>query len=755
MSYLDELNDIQRQAVEHISGPAMIIAGPGSGKTRVLTYRIAHLMELDIDPFNILALTFTNKAAKEMTKRIEKIAGNDARNLFIGTFHSVFARLLRNDGDKLGYPSNFSIYDTQDSRNLIKTIVKEMGVGTDLYKPNMVHNRISNAKNMLLTPMAYIQHPDLRIADEMSGRPKTGEIYLEYNKRCFRSGAMDFDDLLFQMYQLLVKFPEVLGRYQKQFQFVMVDEFQDTNVAQYAIVKKLAEQHRNISVVGDDAQSIYAFRGATIENILNFQNDYKELKVFKLEQNYRSTKSIVDVANQLIKKNTNQLDKTIWTENPKGDAIKVFCTDSDNDEAKKVVDSIFEETLRYHYQYSDIAILYRTNAQSRAMEDALRIKNIPYKIYSGTSFYDRKEVKDMLAYLKLVVNHKDEVALERIINYPTRGIGKTTWQKCVLLTKQYDTTLWEILSDIDRPEYKLKKRVQKAITDFVTMIKSFASLLDKKNAYEVAADLAKASGMLPKLYDDKTVEGVSRYDNFQALLNSIKEFVESDEVGTLGADAEDKSLGSYLQQVMLITNQDKIQGDNTISMMTVHTAKGLEYPLVYVVGMEEDLFPSKMARSSRDALEEERRLFYVAVTRAEKKLRLSFAYRRFKFGEYITCHPSSFLADLPAQHLEIVGKIRKPQSAYARSNKTTTSNHNLKPIQKEKNIPFSNDPNFHPDDVSKITVGEKVRHQRFGTGTVLDIEGAGKDKIATIAFSETGQKRILLKFAKLQIISNG
>ena len=750
MSYLDELNDIQRQAVEHITGPAMIIAGPGSGKTRVLTYRIAHLIELGIDPFNILSLTFTNKAAKEMTERIEKIAGGEARNLYIGTFHSVFARLLRYDGSQLGYPSNFSIYDTQDSRNMIKSIVKERGLNKDLYKPNMVHNRISQAKNMLMSPMAYFKHPDIKLADEMSGRPRTGELYVEYAKRCFRAGAMDFDDILFNMYNLITKFPDILYKYQQQFKFVMVDEFQDTNVAQYAIIKKISAAHENISVVGDDAQSIYAFRGATIQNILNFQKDYPDLKVYKLEQNYRSTKHIVNIANVLIKKNQGQLQKTIWTDNPQGANIKVFCTASDNDEARKVTDSIHEETLRNHFKNKEIAILYRTNAQSRAMEDALRKRNIQYQVYGGTSFYQRKEVKDMLAYLKLLVNHKDEEALKRVVNYPTRGISTATMQQCALIANDRDISLWEVLNDITNANFKFKPRVQSSVSAFTTLIKSYATLLNKKDAYYIAAEMAKESGMAPKLHNDKTVEGISRFDNFQELLNSIKEFTEADEVGAIGADSEDKGLGSYLQQVMLATDQDKnVENKDTVKLMTIHAAKGLEFAVVYVIGLEEELFPSKMSMNIRENLEEERRLFYVAVTRAEKKLYLSYAANRYKFGKLVYPEPSRFLEELPVEALEYIGRRKKQKSAYKPNR---SSGHNLKPKRPAQKVPFSNDPNFRPSDVSKISVGTKVRHQRFGSGTVIDIEGVGKDKIATVTFSQLGQKRILLKFAKLQIL---
>ncbi len=749
MSYLDELNEIQRKAVEHVEGPLMIIAGPGSGKTRVLTYRIAHLMDLGVDPFNILSLTFTNKAAREMKARIEKVTGPEARNLYMGTFHSVFARLLRYYAEKLGFPSNFSIYDTQDSRNLIKNIIKEKGLNDKFYKPSIVHNRISNAKNQLITAKAYASHMMLTTEDELSGRSKIKDVYLEYANRCFKAGAMDFDDLLLNMYELLCKYPDVLYKLQHQFLFVMIDEFQDTNVAQYEIVRKLSAVHQNIGVVGDDAQSIYGFRGATIQNILNFERDYPELKVYKLEQNYRSTKGIVKIANEVIKKNTGQLEKTIWTDNPQGDKIRLLKAASDNDEAKKIADNIHEEQLRNHYKNKDFAILYRTNAQSRAMEDALRRRNIPYTVYGGMSFYQRKEVKDLLSYLRVIVNPKDEEALRRVINYPTRGIGNTTMQKVTIIANEQNKTLWEVLKNAQ--SYGFTNRVVKVVHAFITMIESFSTSLDKKDAYTIAAGIAKESGLQPSLYDDKTVEGISRFENFQELLNSIKEFVTADEEGALGTEAIDKSLGSYLQQVSLLTDQDdKNKKDEAVKLMTIHAAKGLEFPVVYVVGLEEELFPSRLSISSREGIEEERRLFYVAITRAEKKLHLSYAACRFRFGKLVYCEPSRFIDEIAPFGIEFVGLVAKAQKS--NSSKGYSNIYSSKNKQKKTVARPPIDSNFKADDTTGLQVGAKVQHQRFGVGNVLDIEGNKPNIIATIAFKDIGQKRILLRFAKLQIL---
>ena len=752
MEYLNELNEIQRQAVEHLEGPLMIIAGPGSGKTRVLTYRIVHLINQGIDPFNILSLTFTNKAAREMKARIEKLVGTEARNLYIGTFHSVFARILRSEAERLNYPKNFSIYDTKDSKNLIKDIIKEQNLNTDIYKPNVVYNRISKAKNALLFPNQYAANAQWVGEDEQSGRKRLKDLYRIYVERCFKSNAMDFDDLLLKMYELLIKFPEARATYSERFQFVMIDEFQDTNTAQYAVVNILAEKHKNIGVVGDDAQSIYAFRGATIQNILNFEKDYPDLRVYKLEQNYRSTQSIVKVANELIKHNRNQLPKTIWTENKAGDVIKVVKTASDNDEGKRVAQTIQEEQHRHHYKNQEFAILYRTNAQSRAMEDALRRCNIPYVVYGGTSFYQRKEIKDFLAYLRIIVNPQDEEALKRIVNYPTRGIGATTIQKCAIIANQHNISLWSVLDDIDNPTYKFNKRVHTAVQKFTIMIKSLKTSLDKKDAFELAKEAAKASGLQPHLHNDKSVEGLSRFDNFQELLNSIKEFVEADEVNSIGGDVTDKLLGTYLQQVSLMTDQDKTnENDDAVKLMTIHAAKGLEFPVVFIVGLEEDLFPSRMSRDTREGLEEERRLFYVAVTRAETKLYMSWAAVRIRYGKFEKPEPSRFIEEVKDCGVEFVGYSQSDR----RVRKEKESGFSLGLRSKNSGIPHQarqEDTSIVPSPSNEIQVGKKVKHSRFGVGVVVDDEEKGANRKVVINFQGMGEKKIWLKFAKIQVI---
>jgi len=652
-AYLNELNESQLEAVEFFKGPMMIIAGPGSGKTRVLTYRIAHLMDKHgVDPFHILALTFTNKAAKNMRHRIETLFGGEARNLWMGTFHSVFARILRSEADKIGYPRNFSIYDTTDSKSLIKTIVKEQMLNSDYYKPNVVFNRISAAKNKLVSAYQYIQTPQYASEDEASGKPKMGEVYRLYADRCFKAGAMDFDDLLMKMHELLVKNPEVLYKYQNRFQYLMVDEFQDTNMAQYQIVKLLSAIHENIGVVGDDAQSIYAFRGASISNILNFQKDYPDLATFKLEQNYRSTKSIVTAANTIISNNKSQLEKTIWTDNAKGEPLKLFVAASDNEEGRLIADNIQEERLRNHFMNSDFAILYRTNAQSRSFEESLRKRNIPYRVFGGLSFYQRKEVKDLIAYLRLTVNHYDEEALRRVINYPTRGIGKTTIEKISLIAAETDRPFWDVIEHIQL--HGFNKRVNTCVERFVVMIKSYATMLNKKDAYEIANHVGQSTNLIKELYKDKSVEGLSRYENIQELLNSIKEYVDTRNRDS--QDSSDSSLGTYLQEITLLTDADNEDEDkDRVSLMTVHAAKGLEFPVVYVVGMEEELFPSRLSVSSREELEEERRLFYVAVTRAEKKVVMSHAQCRYKFGNLYYPEPSRFLDEISALDIKVIG----------------------------------------------------------------------------------------------------
>jgi len=614
-AYLNGLNEKQLEAVLHIKGPLMIIAGAGSGKTKVLTTRVAHLMHSGVDSFNILALTFTNKAAAEMKERVEKALGNtDARNLYIGTFHSVFARILRAEADKLGYPKSFTIYDTDDSRSVIKAVVNDMGLDDKLYKPNIVHNRISGAKNALVGPSEYAMDTFLKQEDARSNRPAIAEIYASYAARCFKNGAMDFDDLLFKMHELLQNFPEVLHKYQHKFKYILIDEYQDTNPVQYQIAKLLAAVHENLCVVGDDAQSIYSFRGATIENILQFQKDYDDVKLVKLEQNYRSSQSIIGVANHVIKNNIGQIPKELWTENEAGDKIKLVRTMTDNDEGKFVADAIQENKLRNHFYNKDFAILYRTNAQSRSFEESLRRTGIAYKIYGGLSFYQRKEIKDYIAYLRIIANTKDEEGLKRIINYPARGIGKTTMEKCLVIAGEQNITFFEVLEKAKG--FGFKAGTLTAIEEFVTMIKYFQNQLTKHNAYDVAVQVGKHTNLVKELFNDKSTEGLARYENIQELLNSIKEWTESpsNDDGELG----DKSLGSYLQQITLITDADSDNGnEDTVKLMTVHAAKGLEFACVFLVGLEESLFPSGMSVNTREELEEERRLFYVAVTRAK------------------------------------------------------------------------------------------------------------------------------------------
>lgn len=761
MNFLEELNEPQRDAVSYKEGPMLIIAGPGSGKTRVLTYRIAYLISQGIDPFNILSLTFTNKAAGEMRARIEKIVGYEARNLFMGTFHSVFARILRVEAPKLGYPSNFTIYDTNDSKNVIKHIVKAQGLDEKTYKANQVFYRISQAKNALINAKEYAANTELVNEDAAAGKPKIALLFDLYTKKCKQNGAMDFDDLLINFYLLLKNFPDALLKYQEKFKYILIDEFQDTNTAQYAIIKKLAARNENLTVVGDDAQSIYAFRGATITNILNFQKDFSDYHLVKLEQNYRSSPQIVSAANHLIKHNQAQIAKEIWTSNEAGEKIKIFKTVSDNDEGRKVVDFIFERKMNEQLSNNDFAILYRTNAQSRAMEEALRRQNVAYRIYGGLSFYQRKEIKDLLAYLKFMVNPNEEESLRRIINYPKRGIGNTTMDKLTVIASNQGKGIWEILENIEL--YNFSSRAAQTLRDFVTMIQSFQTMLDTKNAYDVAAHVAKQTQILQELYNDKTVEGVSRYENIQELLNGIKEFSIEDVIDDVDNINNDRSLGAYLQNISLITGDEKASDDEeTVKLMTIHAAKGLEFPVVFVVGLEENLFPSAMSLYTREDLEEERRLFYVAITRAEKHLYISFANTRYKFGTLQYCEPSRFLKELPDKDLQIMGaperKSSSSEGSLSATKKTSESGLNSSTLQNRKaklirrpNAQTNVSENFVPDDPKDLKVGQEVRHQRFGKGKVSDI-AEGTNAIATIVFEQEGEKKIMLKFAKLQIL---
>jgi DNA helicase-2/ATP-dependent DNA helicase PcrA len=742
LDYNALLNPSQAAAVLQTEGPCMIIAGAGSGKTRVLTYRIAHLLEQGVDPFNILALTFTNKAAKEMRARIEKVVGPAAKNLWMGTFHSVFAKILRSEADKIGYPRSFTIYDTQDSKTLIGQIVKELELDDKLYKASTVLGRISAAKNKLVSVQQYLNDPVIRQDDEAALRPKIGILYQQYAARCFKAGAMDFDDLLFQTNVLFRDHADVLNKYQNKFRFVMVDEYQDTNYSQYLITRKLAAKERNICVVGDDAQSIYAFRGADITNILNFEKDYPELNVFKLEQNYRSTKNIVWAANSVIKNNQAQLRKDVFSENEDGHLIELIKAASDNEEGKLIAQSIYEDKMNQHLSYDHFAILYRTNAQSRAMEEALRKLNIRYKIVGGLSFYQRKEIKDLVAYLRLTVNPNDEQALRRVINYPKRGIGDTTISKLINAAEEANHTIWEVVSNADQ---FLPARVSNPVVGFAEKIKSYTIVAGKEDAFEAAKFIAKNSGMIEELYADKSIEGLSRYENIQELLNGIKEYTDDPE-------REDKSLGAFLQDIALVTDadtKDAQQEGEAVTMMTIHSAKGL----VYIVGMEENLFPSQMMITSRADLEEERRLFYVAITRAEKKLTLSYATSRYQWGNLRSCEKSRFLDEIDPQYLNVkfaaspaVGESPFQHVFERRSNLVAT------PPRKIAATKYVAPADFQPSDTSNLQAGQRVEHPKFGFGQVTTLEKQQGTVKAIIQFEEVGEKTLLLSFAKLRVL---
>jgi DNA helicase-2/ATP-dependent DNA helicase PcrA len=838
-NYLDELNPQQREAVMHLDGPIMIIAGAGSGKTKVLTTRIAHLMANGVDSFRILALTFTNKAAREMKERVERMLDNrEAGNLYIGTFHSVFARILRAEAQKIGYPASFTIYDTDDAKSVLKTVINELHLDDKIYKPSTVYNRISSAKNALVTAEEYANDFGLQQEDTRANRPAIAQIYSAYAKRCFKNGAMDFDDLLLQFYLILKYHPDALHKYQHKFNYIMIDEYQDTNPAQYEIIKLLGAAHENICVVGDDAQSIYSFRGATIENILLFRKDYEDVKVVKLEQNYRSTKQILNVANEVIGNNKGQIPKELWTENGDGEKIRLVRTMTDNDEGKFIADTIQEQKLRNHFFNKDFAILYRTNAQSRAFEESLRRMNIPYTIFGGISFYQRKEVKDYIAYLRMIVNPRDEEALKRIINYPVRGIGKTSLDKLILAANEQNISLWEVLTRAT--EFGFKAGTLEAIENFVLMIKSFASMLTKGNAYDVAFHVGKQTGLVKELFNDKSTEGVQRYENVQELLNSIKEWVDdkqnrsqidedgvvmegdtgyevgdaeraqreraseiqteasgdkgqgAGDEGAAGVDEmqepipdrplrEDLLLGTYLQQITLLTDSDqKDEHADTVKMMTIHAAKGLEFSCVFAVGLEEMLFPNAMSINTREELEEERRLFYVVITRAKHKLWISYANTRYKFGQVVQNDPSRFLNELPEIHLDrsyAGGGFRNQQATSASERmrgwgssgqpqygqktpsaaaKKTPERPGYLPVTTpaalNKPVVHLPSPDFAPSDTSDLQAGQKVEHQKFGFGEVLKMEGAAHNPIATIKFDLNGEKKIMLNYAKLRIV---
>jgi DNA helicase II / ATP-dependent DNA helicase PcrA len=829
-NYLEELNLVQREAVECTEGPVMIIAGAGSGKTRVLTYRIAHLMKKGADPFNILSLTFTNKAAREMKERIAKIVGQgEAKNIWMGTFHSVFARILRSEAEKLGYPQNFTIYDTDDSKDIIKAILKEQGLDDKIYKPNSVLSRISAAKNNLLSAQAYANNAQIQEEDRQAAKPKMGIIFQQYAARCFKAGAMDFDDLLYQTNILLRDHPAVLHKYQHKFKYIMVDEYQDTNFSQYVIVKQLAAAYRNICVVGDDAQSIYSFRGANIQNILNFEKDYSELHIFKLEENYRSTKNIVGAANTVIAQNKEQLKKNVFTNNDEGELIKVIRTESDNAEGSFVASSIFETKMNERAMNNDFAILYRTNAQSRAMEEGLRRQNIPYRIYGGLSFYQRKEIKDLLSYYRLTINNDDEVALKRIINYPARGIGDTTLEKILVAANDHNVSLWKIIENINEFEIGLNTGTKGKVDEFATMIKSFSAMLKTSNAYDLGQHIAVHSGILRDLYADKTPEGVSRHENIQELLNGLKEFTESTELDILGEleeegekvedriqEAEENikeksggrsqkseetkidngllfsfeesnttesittsnttaeitkepTLDTFMQDIALMTDSDKKtekeEDKNKVVLMTIHASKGLEFKYVYIVGLEENLFPSQMALTDRNDLEEERRLFYVALTRAEKRVTLSYSTTRYKWGNLIYSEPSRFIEEVNAKYLDMPAPSSsnmfgeeeyhaKPKLNLTGKPKETFTQ---RPVIGKKLVKITsaakNTSDFDTESLRDLQVGMQVGHDRFGVGKVISMDGVFPNNKATVFFEGVGQKQLLIKFAKLNILN--
>tara|TARA_Y200000002_G_scaffold271537_1_gene226025 strand:- start:5409 stop:7628 length:2220 start_codon:yes stop_codon:yes gene_type:complete len=738
MKYLEDLNQNQKEAVIHDNGPCLVIAGAGSGKTRVLTYRIAHLISSGVDPFSILALTFTNKAAKEMKQRIEKIVGTEARSLWMGTFHSIFARILRSEGYKLGYPPNFVIYDTQDSKSLIKSIVKELNLDPKIYKENFIYNRISNAKNRLISYTDYVNNPILQEEDASSLRPKICDIYKIYVQRCFKSQAMDFDDLLFNTNILFSEHIDVLNKYQQLFQHVLIDEFQDTNYCQYLITKKLAAVHRNIFVVGDDAQSIYAFRGAEIRNILKFEDDFDELKTVKLEQNYRSTKTIVKAANSVIEKNKSKISKEVWTENEDGELISLRKSFSDNDEGKMVSNLIFEEKNKNQLSNSKFAVLYRTNSQSRSIEESLRRIGLKYKVFGGLSFYQRKEVKDILAYLRFSINQNDEQSFRRIINFPRRGIGLTSVNKIITVSNKEEKSLWEIISNSEK---YLNNRISNLLTSFVDIITSFKNFSKSNDAYSSASHIASNSGLLKELWDDRSIEGISRYENVQELLNSIKEYVDNEE-------NKEKSLDNFLQEISLMTDQDQDENEDGeyVSLMTIHMAKGLEFPVVFIVGVEEDLFPSQMMISSREDLEEERRLFYVAITRAMKKLYITYSKTRYRYGILKDCEKSRFIKEISPIYID--GDIKNINKSFVK-NVIREKTRNLSPIKK---ITAKENSEFKSSSVSDLKVGLKVKHPNFGYGEILKIDTDNNQNKAVVKFKTVGEKTLLLNFAKLEIV---
>ena len=748
--FLNNLNNSQLESTLQMDGPMIVIAGAGSGKTRVLTYKIAYLMTEGVDPFNILALTFTNKAAKEMKERIATIVGNEAKNLWMGTFHSVFARILRIEAHKIGYTSNFTIYDSDDSQKLVSRIIKEFNLDKDQYKYKSIFSRISSMKNSFITPNNYLNNEELLLSDKISNRPKFYQIYNEYVERCFKAGAMDFDDLLLKTNELLNSYPDTLSKYQNIFKYILVDEYQDTNHSQYLIIRALSDKFQNICVVGDDAQSIYSFRGANINNILNFQKDFPDSKIFRLEQNYRSTKNIVNAANSLIENNQKRLKKNVWTENESGEKISVNKLLTDGEEGRFVASSIFENKMQSQLQNSDFAILYRTNAQSRSFEDALRKKNISYRVYGGLSFYQRKEIKDVLAYLRLLINPDDEQAFKRIINFPARGIGQTTLNKIAVEAKNSSVSDYIFIKDLLKSSEILNNSTKNKLLDFVIMIESIKNKTEHADVFDITKEVLKQSGLYNLYKNDESLEGINRIQNIEELLNGIKDFVENNE-------KSQASVSSFLQDVALATDQDNDTNDNNkVSLMTVHLAKGLEFPYVYIVGLEENLFPSAMNLNSRTELEEERRLFYVALTRAEKKIYLSYVLSRYRWGKPVDSEKSRFIDEIKEEYLQnnvIQRSISKDFSQKSQFNKVGIrfKKPETRPAKNFVKLKSSSSKSNLFDN--KLIVGNIVVHERFGKGEVISIEGQGGDKKAEIKFEKGGLKKLLLRFSRLEIIS--
>ena len=754
---LQNLNKSQLEPTLQTDGPMIVIAGAGSGKTRVLTYKIAYLMSKGVDAYNILALTFTNKAAKEMKERISSmLEDNESKNLWIGTFHSVFAKILRIEADRLGYPSNFTIYDTQDSQRLVSSIISELNLDKEIYKYKQIYSRISSYKNNLITVKAYNSNNELIAADRQARRPRLIDIYTEYVNRCFKSGAMDFDDLLLKTNELLSRFPEVLSKYQNMFKYVLVDEYQDTNHSQYLIVKALSDKFQNICVVGDDAQSIYGFRGANINNILNFQKDYDDVKLFKLEQNYRSTKNIVKAANSLIEKNQKRLEKVVWTENDEGNKIKVNRLLTDGDEGRFVASSIFENKNSKQLQNKDFAILYRTNAQSRAFEDSLRKRNIPYRVYGGLSFYQRKEIKDVLAYLRLIINSNDEEAFKRVINFPARGIGQTTINKLLIEANTLNISLYSVCKELEGLKINISSGIKIKITNFINLIETFKISAKNKNAFDIANEVVNDSGIIKTYSSLTSIEDQAKIQNIEEMLNGIKDFVEIQRE----VPESTGSISEFLEDVALATDSDKDDQDkNKVALMTIHLAKGLEFPIVYIVGLEENLFPSAMNLNSRNDLEEERRLFYVALTRAEREAYLSYALSRYRWGKLTDSEPSRFIDEIDEEYLDILTSVNenkfKPLIRAKESNEPSFNKLRFKKVIAKPKGNFkkiqenSNNSNLFDN---KLVVGNIVEHIRFGNGEVVNIEGRGADIKAEINFENGGVKKLLLRFAKLKII---